>query len=92
MKLGGESAFGPGRAVALGGCEAVGWVEPLRNPSHVAIASMGFAFTVACSSCGKRGRSPPYALGALFVLKYISVGLALFFFAPMRGKPNRFGA
>jgi hypothetical protein len=27
--------------------ELVGWVEPLRNPSHVAIATMGFASTFA---------------------------------------------
>jgi hypothetical protein len=32
----------------------VGWVEPLRNPSHVAITSMGFASTFAGLSFGGR--------------------------------------
>ena len=35
----------------------VGWVEPLRNPSRIVIASMGFASTFARSSLGGRGRS-----------------------------------
>src|SRR6266700_6295690 len=37
--------------------QPVGWVEPLRNPSHVAIASMGFASTFSRLSFGGRGRS-----------------------------------
>jgi len=37
--------------------ELAGWVEPLRNPTHVAIASMGFAFTFTGLSFGGRGRS-----------------------------------
>jgi hypothetical protein len=33
-------------ALPVGVLELVGWVEPLRNPSHAAIASMGFASTL----------------------------------------------
>src|SRR6266568_3562477 len=39
--------------------QPVGWVEPLRNPSHVAIAAMGFASTFARSSFSGHGRSNP---------------------------------
>ena len=40
---------GAGRSPALSKlpAAAVGWVEPLRNPSRVAVAVMGFASTLA---------------------------------------------
>jgi hypothetical protein len=37
--------------------ELVGWVEPLRNPSHAAISWMGFASTFTTLGFGRRGRS-----------------------------------
>src|SRR5258708_7284645 len=37
--------------------QPIGWVEPMRSPSHIAILSMGFASTFALLSFGGRDRS-----------------------------------
>lgn len=48
----------PGRESRAG--QLAGWAEPLRNPPHVAITSMGFASTVAgLSFCGRMRSTHP---------------------------------
>jgi hypothetical protein len=42
--------------------QLVGWVEPLRNPSHVAIVMMGFASTFARRASADKSVNPSYEL------------------------------